>query len=210
MNDDGSMARFSHLLQFCRKHNLKMTSVAELIRYRMSHEQCLSRSAEGCIETDFGRFKTVSYNSEIESETHVALVRGEVSGKDSVLVHMHSRCTFGDAFGSLHCNCGRVMRDCLKRIAEENEGILLYLYETGASLRVGRHYAAKSPGGVNGIQIWTHNGHSHNVATETGIGGQILADLGMRKIRLLGDSRVNQTNFRAFGIEIIEHLPVAL
>src|SRR5204863_1989108 len=98
MNDDGTMARVPQLEEFCARHDLKMLSVAELIRYRLKHERFISRVAEGCVQTEFGDFRTIAYTSDLNPETHVALVRGDVAGKERVLVRMHSRCMFGDVF----------------------------------------------------------------------------------------------------------------
>src|SRR5690242_585954 len=109
MNEDGTMSRVPQLIEFCKKHALKMISVAELIRYRLKHERFIRRQAEGCIQTEFGEFRTIAYTSEIAPETHLALVRGDVTGREDVLVRMHSRCTFGDVFGSTSCDCARLV-----------------------------------------------------------------------------------------------------
>src|ERR1051326_4751148 len=136
MNEDGTMARVPQLEQFCRRHDLKMTSVAELIRYRLRHERFVRRAYEGCIETEFGEFKTVAYASDLNPEIHLALVRGEVAGKENVLVRMHSRCIYGDVFGSTRCECHQLIRASLARIAAEGAGVLVYLHETGPGFRV--------------------------------------------------------------------------
>ena len=108
-----------------------MISVASLIRYRHQTENLVQRRAEGCLETEFGSFKTVTYGSTVNGEAHLALVHGEVRGKDNVLVRMHSRCVLGDVFGSTACNCGAMLRASLKRIAEEGAGVLVYLHQSG-------------------------------------------------------------------------------
>src|SRR3954463_11682545 len=107
MNDDGTMARVPQLREFCARHHLKMISVADLIRHRMKHEKFIRRAAEGCIETEFGEFRTVAYTSDLNPEFHLALVRGDLEGQEKVLVRMHSRCLYGDVFGSRSCDCNR-------------------------------------------------------------------------------------------------------
>src|SRR5690242_16967604 len=119
MNPDGTMARVPELREFCARHNLKMISVAELIRYRLKHEKFVRRAAEGCIQTEFGQFRTIAYATDLNPEYHMALVRGDVAGKEGVLVRMHARCMYGDVFGSTGCECGRLVRESLRTIARE-------------------------------------------------------------------------------------------
>ena len=142
MNDDGTMARVPQLMEFCERHGLKMISVADLIRYRMKHEKFMRRVAEGCIETEFGEFRTIAYASDLNPEYHLALVRGDVAGQETVLVRMHSRCVYGDVFGSTDCECGRLVRDSMRAIAEEGRGVLVYLHETGPGFRIERDRGA--------------------------------------------------------------------
>src|SRR5690349_6709395 len=143
MNEDGTMARVPQLEEFCRRHDLRMTSVAELIRYRLQHERFIRRASEGCLDTEFGEFKTIAYASDLNPEIHLVLVRGEVNGMENVLVRMHSRCMLGDVFGSTQCDCQRLIRGSLERIAAEGSGVLVYLHETGPGFRV-----QKDPAGV--------------------------------------------------------------
>jgi 3,4-dihydroxy 2-butanone 4-phosphate synthase/GTP cyclohydrolase II len=135
MNPDGTMARVPQLEIFCAQHGLKMISVAELIRYRLKHEHYIQRRAEGCIETEFGEFRTVSYSSEINPEMHLALIRGDPAGRENVLVRMHSHCVYGDVFGSKFCDCQTLIRESLRKIAEEDLGVLVYLHQTGPGFR---------------------------------------------------------------------------
>ncbi len=146
-----------------------MISVASLIRYRLENEHFVERQSEGCIETEFGSFKTISYVSTFNGETHVALVRGDVRGRKNVLVRMHARCVLGDVFGSTRCDCQKVIRGSLARIAEEGAGVLVYLHQSGLGARA--HY----PDGERQAPP----------LHESGIGAQILADLGLSTIRLL-------------------------
>ncbi|HML16152.1 MAG TPA: 3,4-dihydroxy-2-butanone-4-phosphate synthase [Bryobacteraceae bacterium] len=192
MNPDGTMARVPELTEFRKRHGMKMISVADLIRYRLANEQSIERRGEGCIDTEFGAFRTISYVSAFNGEAHVALVRGEVAGRENVLVRMHARCIYGDVFGSTQCNCAQMVRGSLKRIAEEGSGVFVYLHQSGLGTR--KHY----PEGD------THAPPQH----ETGIGAQILADLGLTTIRLLTNHPRKVVGLEAFGIEIIEQIPV--
>ena len=135
MNADGTMARVPQLIDFCRKHKLKMISVAEMIRYRMQTEQFVKRDGEGSIRTRFGEFKTVRYTNQIDNECHLVLTRGDISGKEDVLVRVHSHCVYGDAFGSLDCDCHELIPAALERISEVGTGVFLYLHQTGPGLQ---------------------------------------------------------------------------
>ncbi len=198
MNEDGTMARVPQLRDFCTRHGLKMISVADLIRYRLRHEHYVHRHAEGCIETDFGEFRTILYASEISPESHMALVHGDVAGKENVLVRMHSHCAYGNLFGSARCDCQALVRGSLRRIVEEGAGVLVYLHQTGLGLRTEQGRIV---------------GHDRNLAQapsqhEVGIGAQILSDLGLHTIRLLTNHPRRIVALEGFGIEIVEQVPV--
>ena len=210
MNEDGTMARVPQLLEFCGRHNLKMISVADLIRYRLKTERFLHRAAEGCIETEFGDFRTIAYTSDIDPEHHMALVRGDVAGQESVLVRMHSRCIYGDVFGSVSCDCGHLVRDSLRAIAEEGRGVLVYMHESGPGFRT-----QTGPDGVrrmvsHGRDFMHYKGEAgqRQLQHEHGIGAQILSDLGLHTIRLLTNHPRKIVALEGFGIEIVEQIPV--
>jgi len=193
MNADGSMARVPQLDEFCRQHRLKMISVESLIRYRLETEHLVERRGEGCIDTEFGSFRTISYISPINGEAHLALVRGEVARRANVLVRMHARCLLGDVFGSTQCDCQQTLRASLARIAQEGAGVVVYLLQSGLGAR--KHYQPSD---------------SHTPPQdETGIGAQILADLGLSTIRLLTNHPRKVIGVDAFGIEIVEQVPIA-
>ncbi|HEX4276787.1 MAG TPA: 3,4-dihydroxy-2-butanone-4-phosphate synthase [Bryobacteraceae bacterium] len=198
MNEDGTMARVPQLHEFCRRHNLKMISVADLIRYRLRHEHYVHRRAEGCVGTEFGEFRTVLYASEISPESHLALVHGDVAEKENVLVRMHSHCAYGNLFGSLRCDCAEMVRGSLKRIVEEGAGVLVYLHQTALGLRT---------------EHGTIIGHDRNLTQappqhEVGIGAQILSDLGLHTIRLLTNHPRRMVALEGFGIEIVDQVPI--
>ncbi len=210
MNDDGTMARVPELIDFCRQHGLKMISVAELIRYRLAHERYVRRVGEGCLQTEFGQFRTIAYASSTDPETHLALVRGEVSGGENVLVRMHARCAYGDVFGATTCDCRRIVQASLERIAAEGAGVLVYLHHTGRGIRI-------APADAGIAQLVPHSREAVGYASpdgqrllqyEAGIGAQILSDLGLRTIRLLTNHPRKVVGLEAFGIRIADRVPV--
>jgi 3,4-dihydroxy 2-butanone 4-phosphate synthase / GTP cyclohydrolase II len=204
MNADGSMARVPQLAEFCREHGLKMISIADLIRYRLQHERFIERRAEGCVATEFGDFRVIQYASRVGPEMHLALVRGELDAEPEVLVRMHSHCVLGDVFGSSQCECQTSLRGALRRIADEGRGVLVYLHQTGPGVRVkdgqlashgrGPHFAAAD---------------SPYVQHEVGIGAQILADLGVKRIRLLTNHPRRIAGLDGFGVHVVEQVAIA-
>jgi 3,4-dihydroxy 2-butanone 4-phosphate synthase/GTP cyclohydrolase II len=198
MNEDGTMARASHLKDFCALHGLNMISVADLIRYRLQHERYVHRRAEGCLTTEFGDFRTILYSSDIRPESHTVLTRGDVAGKEKVLVRMQSHCAYGNLFGSTQCDCAAHVRGSLRSIAEAGEGVLVYLHQTGLGLQA-----------ESGI-IAGHDSHVWQppLQQEVGIGAQILSDLGLHTIRLLTNHSKRIVALEGFGIEIVEHVPI--
>ena len=210
MNEDGTMARVPHLEEFCARHRLKMMSVADLIRYRMKHERIVRRAAEGCVQTETGEFRTVAYTSDLNPEYHLALVRGEVEGQEDVLVRMHSRCLYGDVFGSTACSCRQLVRESLRMIAEEGRGVLVYLHESGPGFRVERDGVGQSRLGSHGREFMHLAGvdGQRQLQHEHGIGAQILSDLGLHTIRLLTNHPRKIVALEGFGIEIVDQIPI--
>ncbi|MGI8741673.1 MAG: 3,4-dihydroxy-2-butanone-4-phosphate synthase [Bryobacteraceae bacterium] len=194
MNDDGTMARVPQLIEFCAHHGLKMISVADLIRHRLHNERFIHRQSESCVRTEFGNFRTIAYASTILPEQHLALVHGEIADQPDVLVRMHSHCVLGDVFGSVDCDCSRTIRNSLERIAREGAGVLVYLHQTGSGFRNHKSYA--TPDGQRTLQH------------ENGIGAQILSDLGLHTIRLLTNHPRKIVGLDAYGIQIVEQIPV--
>jgi 3,4-dihydroxy 2-butanone 4-phosphate synthase/GTP cyclohydrolase II len=210
MNPDGTMARVPQLEDFCAHHGLKMISVAELIRYRLKHEKFVRRIAEGCIETEYGAFRTVAFSSDLNPEHHLALVCGDVAGKENVLVRMHARCVYGDVFGSSACECGRLVRESLRRIAEEGQGVLVYLHESGPGFRVERDSEGDQRLSSHGREFLHYQGAAgqRQLQHEHGLGAQILSDLGLHTIRLLTNHPRKIVALEGFGIEIVDQIPL--
>jgi 3,4-dihydroxy 2-butanone 4-phosphate synthase/GTP cyclohydrolase II len=206
MNEDGTMARVPHLKEFCARHGLKMASVADLIRYRLKTERFIHRTAEGCIETPFGTFRTIAYASELDREYHLALVLGDVAGRENVLVRMHSRCVYGDVFGSTLCDCSRLIEGSMRAIAAEGAGVLVYLHETGPGFRL--EPSREGDGAYS--RMAPHGRQPHPLQHENGIGAQILSDLGLHTIRLLTNHPRKVVALEGFGIEIVGQIAVPL
>lgn len=212
MNDDGTMARVPQLIEFCRRHNLKLISVADLIRYRLEHERIIRRAAEGSITMDLGTFHTISYASSIDPETHLALVYGDPTKGSAALVRMHSRCTYGDVFHSNECDCHRILRSALEKIVEAGAGVLVYLHQTGPGIRqIDPAPSGGLPRLISHTRAYMHYASPAGqrlLQHETGLGAQILADLGLRRIRLLTNHPRKVVGLEGFNIEIIDQIPL--
>ena len=210
MSEDGAMARVPELEQFCARHNLKMVSVAELIRYRIKHETVIRRVAEGAIDTEFGEFRAIAYASNFDPEYHVAVVRGDVLGQERVLVRMHARCVYGDVFGSVSCDCAKLVRHSLRAIAREGSGVLVYLHETGPGFHIEKnaHGEARMVSHSRDFMHYQGEAGQRLLQHEHGIGAQILSDLGLHTIRLLTNHPRKVVALEGFGIEVVEQTPV--
>jgi 3,4-dihydroxy 2-butanone 4-phosphate synthase/GTP cyclohydrolase II len=195
MKDDGTMARVPDLIAFCQEHRMKMLTVAELIRYRMAHERYVHRVGEALVQTSFGEFRLIAYESEVDGgESHVALIRGDVEASSTpVLVRMHAHCLMGDVFGSTGCECHATLDGSLRRIAEEGRGAL----RNALTFHRGR----KLPALLD---------NERQTQREIGIGAQILSDLKLRRIRLLTNRPKKVAALEGFGIEIVDQVPVEL
>jgi len=214
MNDDGTMARVPQLIEFCRRHNLKLLTIAELIRYRMQHERCVKRIAETPLATHFGEFRMLAYTSETDDELHVVLVRGDLSGDPPPLVRVHSHCLTGDVFGAVACDCREIIDRSLEAIARENRGAFVYLHHTGRGFRID-----SQPGENEALpRILFHSrgeieqdlNRQRQVWRESGVGSQILIDLGLRRIRVLTNHPRKLAALEGYGLEIAEQVPLAL
>ena len=207
MNDDGTMARVPDLTRFCQMHHLKMLTVADLIRYRMAHERCVERVGEALVPTDRGTFRMIAYRSEIDGESHLAMVLGKAEGAGQpVLVRMHAHCIAGNVFGAYTCECSANLRCSLDRIAAEGVGAVIYLHHnaTGFSVRqgAGGDSLLFHPKGVSQMD------RARQVQRDVGIGAQILRDLNLRQIRLLTNHPRPVPAIEGYGIEITEHVPI--
>src|SRR6266566_1037193 len=213
MNEDGTMARVPQLMEFCKEHDIKMLTVADLIRYRMQHERYVRRVAEAILPTRFGAFKMIAYSSDVDHDQHIALVRGNLEGHPPALVRVHSHCLTGDVFGSTTCDCRALVTLSLEAIAKENRGVFLYLHHTGRGFSVD---PAEEPGTLPQIHIHKRGqldrepARQRMVQHESGIGAQILIDLGLRDIRVLTNHPKKVVALEGYGITIADQVPLRI
>jgi len=212
MKDDGTMARVPDLIEFCKTHNFKMLTVAELIRYRMAHERYVHRVGEALVDTPHGEFRLIAYESEIDGgESHVALVRGEIEADgEPVLVRMHAHCLMGDVFGATTCDCRATVEGSMRAIAREGRGALIYLHQTSKGFSVERLGDRTMLAFHREKRLPSLPESERKTQREIGIGAQILSDLKLRRIRLLTNHPRKVAALEGFGIEIVEQIPVPL
>jgi 3,4-dihydroxy 2-butanone 4-phosphate synthase / GTP cyclohydrolase II len=212
MKDDGSMARVPDLIEFCRTHEMKMLTVAELIRYRMQHERYVHRVGEAMVETRHGEFRLIAYQSEVDGGgSHMALIRGDISDSSKpVLVRMHAHCLMGDVFGSTGCDCHPTLEASMQIIAEADRGALIYLHQTS------KGFTAEKIGEQSFLQFHRERRlpslpeNERKIHREIGLGAQILSDLNLKRIRLLTNHPRRVAALEGFDIEIVEQVPVKL
>ncbi|HVU46277.1 MAG TPA: 3,4-dihydroxy-2-butanone-4-phosphate synthase [Terracidiphilus sp.] len=243
MRDDGEMARIPDLIPFCREHGLRILTVAELIRYRLRHERYIVRAGESRIQTRYGEFRMIAYESEVQGgESHIALVRGELcadcpamhggpaDGKSvcdrPVLVRVHTRCTAGDVFAA-DCHCRETLDQSMRMIAEEGCGVVLYLHNTSRGFEIdhtpdhafgpGGTAAPAGEGGSQAGRLILHKelraregsqARNGRILRAIGLGGQILSDLGIQRIRLLSNTPMHIPALEGFGLEIVEQVAI--
>ena len=212
MNEDGTMARVPDLVRFCEQHGLLMMTVADLIRYRLQHERYIHRVAESLLPTMHGEFRMIAYESEVEGdESHVALVMGDVTGEEPVPVRVHTHCLAGDVFGATLCDCKAVVESSLRMIAESGRGAFVYLHNGSKGFGLDRTVV---PHRVvfhrEQRQKERSDERSQRTLRQVGLGGQILSDLGIRKIRLLTNTPTHVPALQGFGIEIVEQVPMPI
>jgi 3,4-dihydroxy 2-butanone 4-phosphate synthase/GTP cyclohydrolase II len=260
MKDDGTMARVPDLIPFCKEHGLRILTVAELIRYRLRHERYIVRAGESRIQTRYGEFRMIAYESQVTGgESHIALVRGDLcddcpafhagpaTGQPDhqvpgvhaqtelrtpcerpVLVRVHTRCTAGDVFAA-DCNCREILDQSLRMIAKEGCGVLLYLHNTSRGFEIDHAPApdlAFEPGGAAAVnaapelndgrlvlhqELRSREGQqarTGRILRAIGLGGQILSDLGIRRIRLLSNTPMHVPALEGFGLEIVEQVAI--
>jgi 3,4-dihydroxy 2-butanone 4-phosphate synthase/GTP cyclohydrolase II len=213
MNDDGTMARVPQLAEFCRAHGLKLLTVAEVIRYRMRNERYVRRIAESTLPTRYGDFRMIAYASDVDREQHIALVRGDLAGAPP-LVRVHSHCLTGDVFASTDCDCHEIVERSLEAIVAEDRGVFVYLHHTGRGFAIDT--IAPATGALPHILYHSRGQLDRDIARqrlvqhESGIGAQILIDLGLKNLRVLTNHPRKVVALEGYGLTISDQVPVLL